>query len=109
MPEGDVERGRLVFAPCRTCHFPEAGAGHNNGPNLHRIFGRVVGSAEGFEYYSDSFREAQFVWTPELLYNWLAVPLAMFPDTTMMSLGVADARRRADLVAYLVQVSVKGR
>ena len=22
MPEGDAERGRLVFGQCRTCHYP---------------------------------------------------------------------------------------
>lgn len=108
MPEGDPERGRLVFGQCRTCHYPEPEMGHNNGPNLHRIFGKVAGKQEGFEYYSETFREAQFVWTPELLWLWLADPLAMFPDTTMMSRGVADPQDRADLVAYLMRASVRG-
>lgn len=108
MPEGDPERGRLVFGQCRTCHYPEPEMGHNNGPNLHRIFGKVAGKQAGFEYYSETFREAQFVWTPELLWLWLADPLAMFPDTTMMSRGVADPQDRADLVAYLMRASVRG-
>lgn len=108
MPEGDPERGRLIFGQCRTCHYPEPEMGHNNGPNLHRIFGKVAGKQEGFEYYSETFREAQFVWTPELLWLWLADPLAMFPDTTMMSRGVADPQDRADLVAYLMRASVRG-
>ena len=34
MPPGDPAKGRLVFGPCRTCHYPEAAMGHNNGPNL---------------------------------------------------------------------------
>lgn len=105
---GDVERGRLVFGQCRTCHYPDPALGHNNGPNLHRIFGKVAGKQEGFEYYSETFREAQFVWTPQLLYLWLADPLAMFPGTTMMSRGVPDPQRRADLVAYLKQASMRG-
>ena len=81
--------------------------GHNNGPNLHRIFGRVAGKQPGFKYYSDTFREADFVWTPELLELWLADPMGMFPDTTMMSLGVPDAQDRADLIAYLKRASVR--
>ncbi|MBA6412780.1 c-type cytochrome [Parahaliea sp. F7430] len=108
MREGSAERGRLVFGQCRTCHYPEAALGHNNGPNLHRIFGKVAGKQEGFEYYSETFKQAEFVWTPELLYLWLADPLAMFPDTTMMSLGVPDAQQRADLIAYLKEASVRG-
>jgi cytochrome c len=107
LPEGDPERGRLVFGPCRTCHYPEAMMGHNNGPNLHRIFGKVAGKQEGFAYYSKVFRSAQFVWTPQLMYVWLENPMAMFPGSTMMSLGVPDPQRRADLIAFLQQASVR--
>ncbi len=105
---GDVERGRLVFGPCRTCHYPDAALGHNNGPNLHRIFGKVAGKQAGFDDYSDTFKNARFVWTPQLLDLWLANPRAMFPGSTMMSLGVPDPQRRADLIAYLKQASVRG-
>ncbi len=104
---GDAERGRLVFAPCRTCHYPEPAMGHNNGPNLHRIFGKVAGKQPGFRYYSKTFREAEFVWTPQLMYAWLEDPMRMFPESTMMSLGVPDAQARADLIAYLMQASVR--
>jgi cytochrome c len=102
---GDATRGRLVFAQCRTCHYPEPLMGHNNGPNLHRIFGRVAGKQPGFGDYSQTFREATFVWTPRLMYAWLENPMAMFPDSTMMSLGVPDPQQRADLIAYLERAS----
>ena len=106
-PVGDPERGRLEFGPCRTCHYPESFMGHNNGPNLHRIFGKVAGKQEGFDYYSEEFKAAQFVWTPELMFVWLENPMAMFPGSSMMSLGVSDAQRRADLIAFLMQASVR--
>ena len=104
---GDAERGRLAFAPCRTCHYPEAFMGHNNGPNLHRIFGKVAGKQAGFAYYSEPFKAARFVWTPQLMYAWLENPMAMFPGSSMMSLGVPDPQRRADLIAFLEQASVR--
>ena len=107
MPVGSPERGRLVFGPCRTCHYPDAFMGHNNGPNLHRIFGKVVGKQAGFEYYSETFKTAQFVWTPQLMYMWLKDPMAMFPDSSMMSLGVPDAQARADLIAFLMQATLR--
>ena len=81
--------------------------GHNNGPNLHRIFGKVAGKQAGFAYYSEPFKAAQFVWTPQLMYTWLENPMAMFPGSSMMSLGVPDPQRRADLVAFLEQASVR--
>lgn len=101
--QGDIESGRLVFGQCRTCHYPELFIGHHNGPNLHAIFGKVAGKQEGFDDYSETFKQADFVWTPELLFVWLADVDAMFPETTMMSLGVADPQQRADLIVYLQQ------
>ncbi len=106
--EGDPERGRLVFGPCRTCHYPDAFMGHNSGPNLHRIFGKVAGKQAGFDYYSETFKAAQFVWTPRLMYAWLENPMAMFPESSMMSLGVPDPQQRADLIAFLVRATVRG-
>ena len=107
VPVGDPARGRLEFGPCRTCHYAESFMGHNNGPNLHRIFGKVAGKQPGFEYYSAPLQAAQFVWTPALLYAWLENPMAATPGTSMMSAGVPDPARRADLIAYLQQVSVR--
>lgn len=104
---GDAQRGRLVFGPCRTCHYAEQFMGHNNGPNLHRIFGKFAGKQEGFAYYSATFKAARFVWTPKLMYAWLENPMAMFPDSSMMSLGVPDPQRRADLIAFLGLASVR--
>ena len=104
---GDVERGRLAFGPCRTCHYPDAIMGHNNGPNLSGIFGMVAGKQAGFEYYSEEFKQARFVWTPQLMYAWLENPMKMVPGSSMMSLGVADEQVRADLIAYLMQATAR--
>lgn len=101
LEDGDAQRGRLVFGPCRTCHYAQEFMGHNNGPNLHRIFGKVVGKQHEFSYYSEVFKKADVVWTPELLYLWLADPKAIFPGSSMMSLGVPDPQKRADLIAFL--------
>jgi cytochrome c len=103
----DPERGRLIFGPCRTCHYAEATMGHNNGPNLHRIFGKVAGKQPDFDYYSDAFKAAQFVWTPELMFVWLEKPMAVFPGSSMMSLGVPDPRERADLIEYLKRATAR--
>ena len=100
---GDPARGRQLFAPCRTCHYPEKGYGHHNGPSLFAIFGRRAGTQDGFPYYSEALRQSQLVWTPALLDSWLANPRGFLPGTTMMFVGIPDARDRADLIAYLAQ------
>ena len=107
MALASVEHGRLVFGQCRTCHYPDAFMGHNNGPNLSGIFGMVAGKQPGFEYYSEYFGQAQFVWTPQMMYAWLENPMKMFPESSMMSLGVPDPQDRADLIAYLMQASAR--
>lgn len=107
MPAGDAERGRLIFGTCRTCHYAGPAMGHSNGPNLHRIFGKVAGKQAGFDYYSETFKAAKFVWTPQLMFSWLENPMAMFPESTMMSLGIPDPQRRADLIAFLALASVR--
>lgn len=105
-PAGDAQRGQRVFAPCRTCHYPEKYVGHHNGPSLYGIFGRRAGSQEGFPYYSEQLRQAGqsgFVWTPELLDLWLANPGTFMPGSSMVFVGLPNAQDRADLIEYLKQ------
>ena len=100
-PVGDPERGRQVFQPCRTCHYPEPGFGNYNGPSLTGIFGRKAGTREGFDGYSRVLKESGFTWTPELLDAWLASPGEFLAGSTMIFVGVPDPQARADLIAYL--------
>lgn len=103
MPQGDAERGRLTFAACRTCHYPEKYVGNHNGPSLHAIFGRKAGTREGFLYYSDALKNADFAWTPELLDLWLGNPGTFLAGSSMVFVGLPSAQDRADLIEYLKQ------
>jgi len=103
----EPDRGRVVFGPCRICHSLDPARRPGLGPALAGVFGRVVGSQENFPGYSATFRDAQFVWTPKLMYNWLADPMGYYPGSSMMSLGVPDAQDRADLIAWLMQSTVE--
>jgi cytochrome c len=102
MPVGDVERGRLAFAACRTCHYPESYVGHHNGPSLFKVFGRKAGSTD-FAYYSKVMQTSELVWTPELLDFWLANPGVFLKGSSMVSPPVRSAQERADLLVYLKQ------
>jgi len=99
--KGDIARGRLALGSCRTCHLPDKGAGNHNGPNLFGVFGRKAGTREGFLYYSDEMKNADLVWTPELLDLWLANPDKFLPNSAMIFPPISDAQRRADLIEYL--------
>jgi cytochrome c len=104
LPPGDSQRGERVFRQCRTCHYPEQAVGHNNGPSLWNIFGQQVGSQPGFDY-SEALKNADFVWTEQLMDVWLRDPARFMPGNMMMSNGISDSQQRADLIAYLRQFS----
>ena len=94
---GDPKAGEAVYSRCLACH---ALAYDRVGPRHCGLFGRRAGSVPGFEY-SDAMKRSKLVWNEETLDRFLANPLKTVPDTTMTYAGVADAKERADLIAYL--------
>ena len=98
-PTGDPAAGERLYERCVACH---ALAYDRTGPRHCGLVGRRAGSLAGFAY-SDAMRDARVVWTPETLDRFLADPLATVPGTSMGYAGVADAKERADLIAWLAQ------
>ena len=98
---GDAAAGKLVYSRCIACHSPDR---NRTGPRHCGVFGRVSGTANGYDY-SDAMREAAIAWDADALDRFLASPMTVVPGTTMGFAGVADARERRDLVAYLAQLN----
>jgi len=99
--DADYRRGRRVFNSCGSCHLVEEGAGNRVGPNLSGLFGRQVGAVEDFNY-SNAVQEADFIWTPELLDDWLTNPRSFLPGNRMNFAGVRRPEDRTALIAYLM-------
>ena len=99
--EANYEAGRRVFAQCRSCHTIDAGAPNRVGPNLHGVFGREIGSLDGFNY-SQAVQDANFVWDAAQLDHWLANPQTFLPGNRMAFAGVRNETQRRDLIAYLM-------
>lgn len=97
---GDMERGARAFGACAACHTLEVGR-HLTGPSLAGLWGRKAGTAEGFRRFSAALRSAGIVWDERSLDAWLANPEKTVPGNFMLFGGIADAKVRTDLVAYL--------
>jgi cytochrome c len=100
-PPGDAAAGKLVYARCMACHSPDR---HRTGPRHCELIGRVSGTAKGYDY-SEAMRNAAILWDADALDRFLASPMTVVPGTTMGFAGVADARERRDLVAYLAELT----
>ena len=97
----DIENGERKFGMCRSCHSITPGGPNMTGPNLHGVFGRKAAQAPGYNY-SDALKNHDIVWDASHLDQWLANPRTYLPGTKMSFAGLADAKDRTDLIAYLM-------
>jgi cytochrome c len=102
--EGDLMRGAKAARECMACHSFEPGR-NMTGPSLANVWGRKAGTAVGFARYSDALKQSGLVWDKQHLDAWLKDPSALVPGNAMEFPGIADARTRADLLAYIEAVS----
>lgn len=99
--QANYDAGRRIFAQCRSCHTIDEGAGNRVGPNLHHVFGRRAGTAQGFNY-SQALQTANFTWDADHLDHWLQNPQTFLPGNRMAFAGVRDETQRRDVIAYLM-------
>ena len=99
----DPERGREAFEKrCTGCHALEK---VKLGPPLRGVYGRKAGTNPQFTY-SDAVKNASVTWDESTLDRWLNDTESVIPDNDM-SFRLNDPAERANIVAYLKQLSGK--
>ena len=104
--DGDPEAGEQVYRRCAACHMVGENAQSRVGPPLNDVFGRVAGTYEGFNRYSNAMKEAGengLVWNDETISAYLEQPRQYIPGNQMGFAGLRDAEDRANVIAYLKQ------
>jgi len=94
----DVNAGKQVYAQCAACHAVTAANGV--GPGLLGIVGRKSAASPGFRY-SPALKRANLTWDEKNLDAYITDPQKTVPGNLMPFSGIADAKQRADLIAYL--------
>jgi cytochrome c len=99
----DPDRGREAFEKrCSGCHALDKA---KIGPPLRGIYGRNAGKDAQFTY-SDAVKAAAVTWDEATLDRWLADTESVIPDNDM-SFRLSDEADRANIIAYLKQLSGK--
>ena len=89
---------------CVACHSFNEGGKAGVGPNLYGVLGGPHAHMVGYEY-SAALKAKQGPWTYDELYEWLKKPSAYAPGTKMSYAGLADPKKRADIIDYLRSLS----
>jgi cytochrome c len=92
--------GKKLFLSCTACH--RLSEENFVGPHLVSVYGREVGSVEGYNY-SSGMREAKFIWTDDKLRSFLTNQNAVVPGTRMVISPLNDGAIN-DIIEYMKRI-----
>ena len=106
LASADPARGeaQVKAQGCVACHTFNEGGKAGIGPNLYGVIGAPHGHQEGYAY-SSALKAKQGPWTFAEMNDWLRKPNAYAPGTKMTYAGLADPKKRADVIDYLRTLS----
>lgn len=98
-----VAEGEKVFKKCAACHQVGEGAKNRSGPHLNGVFGRVIGSVDGFRYSKgfDALRDEGRVWDEASMAEFLTAPKAYIKGNKMSFPGLKKEEDILAVEAYL--------
>jgi cytochrome c len=106
LASADASKGeaQVKAQGCVACHTFNKGGAAGVGPNLYGVVGAPHGHMPGYQY-TNALKSKQGPWTFEEMSAWLTKPSAYAPGTKMSYAGLADPKKRADIIEYLRTLS----
>ncbi len=101
----DVAAGARSWNKCRACHQVGENARNGAGPQLNGLFGRMSGTADGYNYSAAS-KTAGFVWDDKTFAAFIENPRENMRGTKMIFAGIKNPQEISDLIAYLRQFGI---
>jgi len=97
--------GAKLYKKCARCHAYRADLIQRSGPHLENLFGRRVGSVDGY-HYSAALTKKDFLWTAASLFELFDKgPDVIFPGTKMPIQKVTRQSQLRQLVDYLKELT----
>jgi cytochrome c len=95
--QGSVRHGQAIYKDqCMACHALDR---NKIGPAHRGVFGRIAGTAPGYDY-SPAFRKSRLVWNEKTLNQWLFNPEKLIPGQRM-DYYLEQQQDRDDVIAFL--------
>ena len=105
LANADPARGESSFKQkCQSCHAIEQGGGNGIGPALWNTVGAPKAGHDGFRY-SSALSGTGGEWSYENLNDWLKNPSGYVSGTSMAFAGLNRDSERANVIAYMAQMS----
>lgn len=102
----DPHPGAKLFPKCARCHSLTADGAKKSGPHFAGLFGRKVGSLDGY-HYSAALKDAAFAWDEAMLFRLFDDgPDVMLPGTKMPVQKITNSEQLRQLIDYLKQATV---
>ncbi len=105
LESANIEQGARVAKKCVQCHSFKKGVAHKIGPNLWNIVGSAKAAQKGYKYSAAASKQKGGAWSYESLNAFLYKPRQYMPGTKMSFAGLKKRSDRANLIAYLRQLS----
>lgn len=101
-PSDLIAAGEVQFArKCSVCHTLQADGRNRAGPTLYRVFGRRIGTMQGYPY-SEALKKLDIVWTADTIGKLFELgPEVFTPGSKMPLQKMEDPAQRQALIAYL--------